>query len=49
MVTDKLLHKDLSFDIYGILFDVHNEIGMYGSEAQVCDLIEAKLNRIFVD
>ncbi len=37
------MHKDLSFLIGGLLFEVHNEIGRFASEKQVCDLIEIKL------
>ena len=38
-----MLHKDLSFLINGLLFEVHNEIGRFASEKQVSDLIEIKL------
>ncbi len=37
-----LVHKELSYDINGILFDVHNEVGRYASEGQICDRIEQK-------
>ena len=36
----QLLHKELSFKINGILFTVHNTVGKYASEKQVCDLLE---------
>ena len=38
-----ILHKELSYVINGILFDVHNEIGRFASEKQICDHIEKKL------
>ncbi|MSU75375.1 MAG: GxxExxY protein [Candidatus Magasanikbacteria bacterium] len=37
-----LIYKDLSFKINGILFEVHNELGRYANEKQVCDLMEKK-------
>ncbi len=38
-----IIHKELSFIINGILFEVHNELGKFSSEKQICDLIELKL------
>ena len=38
-----LIYKDLSYEITGLLFDVHNELGRYCNEKQICDLIENKL------
>ena len=38
-----IIHKELSFSINGILFDVHNAVGRFASEKQVCDLIEDRL------
>ena len=38
-----LVYKDLSYEIAGILFKVHNELGRYCNEKQICDLIEKKL------
>lgn len=38
-----LIHKELSYQINGILFEVHNELGRFASEAQICDRIEEKL------
>ncbi len=41
--SDKLIYQDLSYQVNGILFTIHNEIGRYGNEKQYCDAIEAKL------
>ena len=43
-----IIHKDLSYILNGILFEVHNEIGRFASEKQICDAIQNKLeiNRI---
>jgi GxxExxY protein len=41
-----ILHKELSYTINGILFEVHNDIGRQASEGQVCDLIEQKLKEM---
>lgn len=38
-----LIHKDLSYILNGILFDVHNELSNFASEGQICDRIESKL------
>lgn len=38
-----LIHKDLSYIVAGVLYDVHNEVGKYASESEVCDCIERKL------
>lgn len=38
-----LIYKDLSFRINGVLFRVHNDIGKYASEAQICDMIAHEL------
>lgn len=39
----ELIHKELSFVLNGILFQVHNDLGKFANEKQVCDLIEKKL------
>lgn len=39
----EILHKELSYILNGILFETHNELGRFVSEAQVCDVIEKKL------
>ncbi len=40
---DKVLYKDLSYKIGGILFEVHKELGSFAREKQYCDLFEQKL------
>ncbi|MEK9180857.1 MAG: GxxExxY protein [Patescibacteria group bacterium] len=39
----KLLYGKLSYDLTGILFSVHNELGSFAREKQYADLIEKKL------
>jgi GxxExxY protein len=39
----KILHKDLSHKIVGILIEVHKELGSYAREKQYCDLFEKKI------
>ncbi len=39
----KLLYGELSYQINGLLFAVHNEIGQFGKEKQYADLFEKKL------
>jgi hypothetical protein len=34
-VSEKVLHTELSYQITGILFDVHNELGPYAIEKQL--------------
>lgn len=43
MTQEKVLHKELSYNIVGILYEVHNELGRYANEKQYGDLIESKL------
>lgn len=45
MAEKELIYKDLSYQINGILFSVHNELGRYANEKQVCDYIEEKLKQ----
>lgn len=40
-----MLHKELTYEIRGILFEVHNELGRYKSENQYCDAIEEKFKK----
>ena len=42
-VNEKVIHPELSYQITGILFSVHNELGPYAREKQYGDLIEEKL------
>jgi GxxExxY protein len=42
-VGEKVLYPELSYQITGILFSVHNELGQYAREKQYGDLIEEKL------
>ena len=45
-MTEKLIYPELSYTITGVLFAVHNELGMYAREKQYGDLIELKLKEI---
>jgi len=47
-MEDKLLYRELSYRLNGLLFDVHNAIGRFGREKQYADafaqlLIEQKI------
>jgi len=42
---EKILYKDLSFQIYGLLFKTHNELGRFRNEKQYGD----KLEQLFKD
>ncbi len=42
-MKQNLVYKELSYEIIGILFEVHNELGGHGNEKQCGDLIEQKL------
>ncbi len=39
----ELMYPELSYVLNGILFAVHNEVGLYGRKKQYGDLIEIKL------
>jgi len=40
---EKLIFKNLSYKINGLLFEIHNELGRYCNEQQFCDALENKL------
>ena len=42
-MEDKLIHKELSYKIRGLLFLIHNELGQYRNEKQYGDALEHKL------
>jgi len=42
-VGEKVLYPELSYQITGLLFSVHNELGPYAKEKQYGNLIEEKL------
>ncbi len=41
-MEEKIVYPELSFEIVGIFFSTHNELGRYCNEKQYCDLIEQK-------
>lgn len=41
-----LFYPELSYQLVGILFSVHNELGLWSREKQYSDLIEKKLKEI---
>ena len=42
---EKILHKDLSYKITGLLFNVHKELGYFRNEKQYSDYFEELLKR----
>ena len=42
-MEDKLLHKDLSYAVRGLLFKVHNDLGRFKNEQQYGDYLEVLL------
>lgn len=42
-MKNNLVYAGLSYKITGLLFEVHNELGIYCNEKQYADLFEAKL------
>ena len=43
--TNKIIHKELSYRINGILFDIHNSLGRYCREKQYGDVLETVLKK----
>lgn len=43
-----LIYKELSYQLTGILFDVHNELGRYGNEQQYGDALEEKFKNLSI-
>jgi GxxExxY protein len=41
----RILHKDLSYQLTGICFKVHKELGQFASERQYADKFEELLNK----
>lgn len=39
----EIIYKELSYQLVGLAYDVHNEIGRYSREKQYCDAYERKL------
>ncbi len=39
-MESEIIYKELSYIINGLLFQVHNDLGRYCNEKQVCDKIE---------
>lgn len=46
---DKLIYPKLSYEVNGILFSVHNEMGRYCNEKQYADAVEKKLQDSGID
>jgi GxxExxY protein len=42
-MKSELIYPELSYQINGVCFETHNEIGCYAKEKQYCDVIEQKL------
>lgn len=42
-MNEKIIYSELSFNLNGILFEVHNILGRSTNEQQICDMIEQKL------
>ena len=41
----KIIYKELSYKLSGLLFSVHNQLGRYGREKQYGDLLESLLSQ----
>lgn len=48
-MEDKLLHKELSYSLRGLLFEVHNELGQFRNEKQYGDAFAQKLKEAEVE
>jgi GxxExxY protein len=46
---EKIIHKELSYLINGLLFKVHNELGRYGREKQYGDMLETVLKEAGIE
>ncbi|KKU26566.1 MAG: hypothetical protein UX39_C0008G0029 [Candidatus Magasanikbacteria bacterium GW2011_GWA2_46_17] len=42
-VSPAVIYPELSYNLVGIFFEVHKELGLYGREKQYADYIEQKL------
>jgi GxxExxY protein len=42
-IRSKIVYPELSFQITGLLFEVHNDLGRYCREKQYADAIESAL------
>ena len=45
-VEDKIIYRDLSYQINGLLFKVHKKLGRFGREKQYGDLFEELLKEV---
>ena len=47
--NSKLIYEDLTYQVNGILFEAHNELGQFANEKQYADFIENKLKNSNLD
>ena len=45
MDIDKIVQKELSYKIVGLLFKTHKDLGIYKNEKQYCDYFEGLLKK----
>lgn len=45
-MQQKILYPELSYQITGLCFKIHNELGRFAKEKQYCDRLEQLLNRV---